>query len=33
MEIEERLARLVGRDEERIVRHWLGAVGEALAGR
>jgi DNA-binding MarR family transcriptional regulator len=31
-EVEEKLARLVGREEERIVRQWLGAVAETLAG-
>ncbi len=31
-EIEERLAGLVGRDEERVVRQWLSAVAETLAG-
>src|SRR5260221_3366168 len=30
MEVEDRLAGLVGRDEERVVRRWLSAVGEAL---
>ena len=29
-EVEGRLAGLVGRDEERVVRRWLSAVGEAL---
>src|SRR5882757_705202 len=33
MEIEERLGSLIDRDEERIVRRWLSAVGEALASR
>src|SRR5689334_15224326 len=31
MEVETRLGGLVGRDEERVVRRWLSAVGEALA--
>ena len=31
MEVEDRLSGLVGRDEERVVRRWLSAVGEALA--
>jgi DNA-binding MarR family transcriptional regulator len=31
-EVEEKLARLIGRDEERVVRQWLGAVAETLAG-
>lgn len=31
-EIEGRLAGLVGRDEERVVRQWLSAVAETLAG-
>jgi DNA-binding MarR family transcriptional regulator len=31
MAVEDRLAGLVGRDEEKIVRRWLSAVGEALA--
>jgi DNA-binding MarR family transcriptional regulator len=31
MEVEDRLAGLVGRDDERVVRRWLSAVGEALA--
>src|SRR5262245_6028280 len=31
MEVEAKLAGLVGRDEERVVRRWLSAVGEALA--
>jgi DNA-binding MarR family transcriptional regulator len=30
MEIEERLSGLLGRDEERVVRRWLAAVGEKL---
>ena len=30
MEVEARLSGLVGRDEERVVRRWLSAVGEAL---
>jgi len=30
MQVEERLASLVGRDEERVVRRWLSAVGKAL---
>lgn len=30
MEVEDRLAGLIGRDEERVVRRWLSAVGEAL---
>jgi len=30
MEVEERLGGLLGRDEERIVRHWLSAAAEAL---
>lgn len=30
MEIEGRLADLLGRDEERVVRRWLAAVGEKL---
>ena len=30
MEVEDRLAGLAGRDEERVVRRWLSAVGEAL---
>lgn len=30
MEVEDKLAGLVGRDEERMVRRWLSAVGEAL---
>src|SRR5262245_65577566 len=33
MEVEDRLAGLVGRDDERIVRRWLSAVGEALGPR
>lgn len=32
MEVEERLAGLLGRDEERVVRRWLAAVGEKLSG-
>ena len=31
MEVEDKLAGLAGRDEERAVRRWLSAVGEALA--
>jgi DNA-binding MarR family transcriptional regulator len=31
MEVEDRLAALVGRDDEKVVRRWLSAVGEALA--
>jgi DNA-binding MarR family transcriptional regulator len=31
MEVEDRLSGLIGRDEERVVRRWLSAVGEALA--
>lgn len=31
-EVEEKLGRLVGREEERVVRQWLGAVAETLAG-
>lgn len=30
MEVEDRLGGLLGRDEERVVRRWLSAVGEAL---
>jgi DNA-binding MarR family transcriptional regulator len=30
MEVEDRLAGLVSREEERVVRRWLSAVGEAL---
>jgi DNA-binding MarR family transcriptional regulator len=30
MEVEERLAGLVGREEERVVRRWLSAAGQAL---
>jgi DNA-binding MarR family transcriptional regulator len=30
MEVEDRLVGLAGRDEERVVRRWLSAVGEAL---
>ena len=30
-EVDDRLAALVGRDEERVVRRWLSAVGEALS--
>jgi DNA-binding MarR family transcriptional regulator len=30
-ELEERIAGLLSRDEERVVRRWLGAVGEKLA--
>lgn len=30
MEVDDRLSGLVGRDEERVVRRWLSAVGEAL---
>jgi len=30
MDVEDRLAGLVGRDEERVVRRWLSAVGKAL---
>lgn len=30
-DIEDRLARLAGREEERVVRQWLSAVAEALA--
>jgi DNA-binding MarR family transcriptional regulator len=30
-EIEDRLGRLAGREEERVVRQWLGAVAETLA--
>ena len=33
MEVEDRLASLAGRDDERIVRRWLSAVGEALGPR
>ena len=33
MEVEDRLAGLLGRDDERIVRRWLSAVGEALGAR
>ena len=29
-EVEDRLAALVGRDDEKVVRRWLSAVGEAL---
>lgn len=32
MEVEERLSVLLGRDEERVVRRWLAAVGEKLSG-
>ncbi len=31
-EVEEKLAGLAGRDEERIVRQWLSTVAETLAG-
>lgn len=31
MEVEEQIASLLGRDEERVVRRWLGALGEKLA--
>ena len=31
MEIEGRLSQLLGRDEERVVRRWLAAVGEKLS--
>ena len=31
MEVEDKLASLAGRDEERAVRRWLSAVGEALS--
>ena len=31
MEVEDRLGRLAGRDDEKIVRRWLSAVGEALS--
>jgi DNA-binding MarR family transcriptional regulator len=30
MEVEDRIAGLVGRDEERVVRRWLSAVAETL---
>ena len=30
-EVDDRLAALVGRDEEKVVRRWLSAVGEALS--
>jgi len=30
-EVEDRLGRLAGRDEERVIRQWLGAVAETLA--
>ena len=30
MEVDARLSGLIGRDEERVVRRWLSAVGEAL---
>jgi DNA-binding MarR family transcriptional regulator len=33
MEVEDRIAGLVGRDEEKVVRRWLSAVAEALGGR
>ena len=33
MQVEDRLAHLVGREEQRIVRRWLSAVGEALRSR
>jgi len=31
MEVEDRLGSLLGRDDEKIVRRWLSAVGEALS--
>jgi DNA-binding MarR family transcriptional regulator len=31
MEVEDRLVGLAGRDEDRVVRRWLSAVGEALS--
>ena len=31
MEVEDRLVGLTGRDEERVVRRWLSAVGQALS--
>jgi DNA-binding MarR family transcriptional regulator len=31
MTVDDRLAGLIGRDEERVVRRWLSAVGEALS--
>ena len=33
MEVEDKIAGLVGRDEEKVVRRWLSAVAEALVGR
>jgi hypothetical protein len=30
-EVDDRLAALVGRDDEKVVRRWLSAVGEALS--
>ena len=33
MDVEDRIAGLVGRDEEKVVRRWLSAVAEALGGR
>ena len=32
-DVEDRIARLAGREEERVVRQWLSAVAEALGGR
>jgi DNA-binding MarR family transcriptional regulator len=33
MAVEDKIAGLVGRDEEKVVRRWLSAVAEALVGR